>query len=90
MGDNVMRWKNFSEWKAYATTTLIHLKQKYADNQKVVADLNYLLTKLHYIRSRDLSNFLLWVHTVLRDDGVSELLDIIPTKEEIIPLLRGE
>ena len=85
-----MRWKNFNEWKAYATATLIHLKQKYADNQKVVSDLNYLLTKLRYLRSRDLSNFLLWCHTIIRDDDVKELLDIIPTQKEILPLIRGE
>jgi len=84
-----MRWKNFNEWKAYAVSTLIHLKQKYADNQKVISDINTLLTKLHYLRGRDLSNFLLWCHTIIHDDGVSELLDIIPTREEILTLIRS-
>ena len=84
-----MRWKNFNEWKAYAVATIIQLKQKYEGDQKVVADLNYLLAKLRYLRGRDLSNFLLWCHTIIRDDGVSELLDIIPTREEILTLIRS-
>ena len=84
-----MRWKDFGEWKAYATATLIHLKQKYRDNQKAISDINILLTKLHYLRGRDLSNFLLWVHTVIRDDGINELMEIIPTQDEILPLIRS-
>lgn len=82
-----MRWKNFSEWKAYTTAFLIHLKNKYKDDQKAINDLNTLLTKLHYLRGRDLSNWLLWCHIVMRDTGVRELIEIIPTQNEILNLI---
>jgi len=87
-----MRWKNFNEWKAYATATLMQLlaKAEQEDNVKLVSDINALLTRLRYLRGRDLSNFLLDVHTVRKYHGLQELMNIIPTQEEILPFIRGE
>lgn len=86
-----MRWKNFNEWKAYATAALMQLlsKVEQEDNVKLVSDINALLTRLRYLRSRDLSNFLLDVHTIRKYHGLQELLDIIPTQDEILALIRS-
>jgi len=86
-----LRWKNFNEWKAYATAVLMQLlsKAEKEDNKKLIGDINVLLTRLRYLRGRNLSNFLLDVHTVIRDDGAKELLDIIPTQDEILALIRS-
>ena len=82
-----MRWKSFNEWKTYTVSFLLNLRKKYENDQKVQSDIDLLLTKLHYLRGRDLGNFLHYCHIIIRDDGVRELYDIIPTPEEVAQLI---
>ena len=85
-----MRWRNFNEWKTYATSFLLELRRKHEDDNKIRSDIDVLLSKLHYLRGRDLGNFLHYCHIIIRDDGVKELYEIIPTPEEVAQLILSE
>ena len=82
-----MRWKSFNEWKTYAVAFLLNVRKKYEDDNKIRNDIDVLLRKLHYLRGRDLGNFLSYIHIVIRDDGVKELYEIIPKPEEVEKLI---
>jgi len=85
-----IRWKSFGEWKAFAVAHLLGLQKKYENDQKALNDIHSLLVKLHYLRGRDLSNFLFYCHLVVRDTKIGEILEIIPTVDEIGNLISGE
>lgn len=82
----------FSEWKTITMRKLITLShtEKYASNMKAKNDLNVLATKLQYLRSRDLASFLYLVHVAIRDTGITELLEIIPSEEDLIDMLKED
>jgi len=80
----------FSEWKAKTMVFLISLTEKYKDNSKALSDLNFLITKLQNLRSRDIASFLYYCHIVIRDTKISELIQIIPNQNEIIEILKEE
>jgi hypothetical protein len=85
-------FKDFNEWKTYTVAFLIELSKKYAEegNEKAVNDINFLLGKLQPLRSRDLGNFLYYVHIVIRDTKLKELYDIVPGSNEVIQLMSKE
>lgn len=76
----------FSEWKLKAMIRLIELTKKYEGNQKVVSDLNTVITKLHYAKQRDLSTILYYLYVIARDDGVREVLDLVPSEAEALSM----
>jgi hypothetical protein len=71
----------FSAWKSKATLKLIALKTKYKDNPKIAQDVDILITKLQYLKLRDLHSYLALVHHASAD--TEEFLEILPTEEEV-------
>jgi uncharacterized membrane protein len=73
--------RSFSTWKAKATLRLLALKTKYRDNPKIAQDIDTLITKLQYLRLRDLHSFFALVHEASSD--CEEFLSILPSEEEV-------
>jgi hypothetical protein len=71
----------FSAWKCKATLRLLSLKLKYKDNPKIAQDIDVLITKLQYLKLRDLASFLVLVHHASAD--CEEFLEILPKEEEV-------
>jgi hypothetical protein len=79
--------RSFSAWKAKATRRLIEIETKYKDNQKVLRDVDTLITKLMYLKIRDLSSFLALVREAAKD--AEEFLSILPSEEEVEEWFQG-
>ncbi|MCC6051398.1 MAG: hypothetical protein LM580_11865, partial [Thermofilum sp.] len=60
---------------------LLALKTKYKDDPKIAQDVDILVTKLQYLRLRDLHSFFALVHEASSD--CEEFLSILPTEEEV-------
>lgn len=75
----------FSEWKATTMRKLLELRKKYEElgNAKAVSDLSFLIDKLNYLRSRDLSSFMFYMHIVIRDTKITELYELLPSIDDI-------
>jgi hypothetical protein len=73
--------RSFSAWKSKAILRLLALKTKYKDNPKILQDIDILITKLQYLKLRDLHSYLAFVHHASAD--TEEFLSILPTEEEI-------
>jgi hypothetical protein len=73
--------RSFSAWKSKATLRLLALKTKYKDNPKICNDIDVLITKLQYLRLRDLHSYLTLVYEASSD--CEEFLSILPTEEEV-------
>jgi len=80
----------FSEWKAKSMVFLISLTEKYKDNHKALSDLNFLITKLQNLRSRDIASFLYYCYLVIHDTRINEVREIIPSRNEIVEILKEE
>ncbi|MCX8176195.1 MAG: hypothetical protein N3E48_03055 [Candidatus Bathyarchaeota archaeon] len=68
----------FEEWRTKTMTALIQLRKKYSENQKLVRDIDVLLTKLYYLHPNHLSSMIFYMYVVGRDNNVPEVLDLIP------------
>jgi hypothetical protein len=73
--------RSFSAWKSEATLRLLAMKTKCKDNPKVLQDIDILITKLQYLKLRNLNGFLALVHEVSKD--AEEFLSILPSEEEV-------
>jgi hypothetical protein len=73
--------RSFSAWKSKATLRLLALKTKYRDDPKIAQDVDILVTKLQYLRLRDLHSFFALVHETSSD--CEEFLSILPSEEEV-------
>jgi hypothetical protein len=73
--------RSFSAWKAQATLMLLALKTKHKDDPKIAQDVDVLVTKLQYLKLRDLASFLVLVHHASTD--TEEFLALLPTEEEV-------
>jgi hypothetical protein len=73
--------RSFSAWKSKATLRLLALKTKYKDDPKIAQDVDILITKLQYLRLRDLHSFFALVHEASSD--CEEFLSILPSEEEV-------
>jgi len=73
--------RSFSAWKSKATLRLLAMKTKYRDNPKVLQDIDVLITKIQYLKLRDLHSFLALVHETSKD--AEEFLSILPSEEEV-------
>jgi uncharacterized membrane protein len=80
----------FNEWKTLAMHRLVTIYDKYRDNVKAAADIDFLILKLKELRARDLGNFLAYVHMVKKAHNIPELRDIIPGAEEIKQMLEED
>jgi hypothetical protein len=73
--------RSFSAWKSKTILRLLALKTKYKDNPKILQDIDILITKLQYLKLRDLHSYLALVHHASAD--TEEFLSILPAEEEI-------
>jgi hypothetical protein len=73
--------RSFGAWKSKTTLRLLAMKTKYRDNPKVLQDIDILITKLQYLKLRDLNGFLALVHEASKD--AEEFLTILPSEEEV-------
>jgi len=73
--------RSFSQWKAETVLRLLAIKATHKDDQRIRQTVEALVTRLHYLRVRDLPSFLVLVHhaAVLTD----EFLSVLPTEEEV-------
>jgi len=78
----------FNRWKAQTMARLIEIKQKYADNRKVAQDVQAIITRLEYARSRDLPQILALLHHASAD--APEFLQLVPTADEVAKMYEGE
>jgi len=73
--------RSFPEWKATVILRLLEMKKRYAGNEKIERDINVLITKLQYLKSRDLSAWLVLLHHAATDSP--EFLELAPEAEEL-------
>jgi hypothetical protein len=73
--------RSFSAWKSRVILRLLALKTKYKDNPKIAQDVDILITKLQYLKLRDLHSYLALVHEASSD--CEEFLSILPSEEEV-------
>jgi len=73
--------RSFSEWKTWTVTRLLEIKRKNIGNEKIARDVDILITKLQYLRARDLSTWLILLHHASVD--CNEFLELLPTIEEL-------
>jgi len=73
--------RSFSEWKATTILRLLGMRKKYTGNEKILQDINVLITKLQYLRARDLSMWLVLLHHASVD--LDEFLELAPSIEEL-------
>jgi len=81
--------RSFSEWKAQAALRLMAIKASCKGDQRIQQAVDTLLTKLRYLRIRDLASFLVLLHhaAVLTE----EFLSVLPTEEEVMAwFAKGE
>lgn len=72
----------FSEWKAKTMRFLISFSQK-CEDQTLKQNIDNLIAKLQYLRTRDLANFMLSVNKIAEHYKKPELLNILPSEEEL-------
>ncbi|MEM4409687.1 MAG: hypothetical protein QXI19_13195 [Candidatus Caldarchaeum sp.] len=70
----------FREWKAKTMTALISLARE-ASDEKIKNDIDALMRKLSYLKSRDLSMFLSDLYHAAVDEP--KLLNLAPTSEQV-------
>jgi len=77
--------RDFSGWKAYAIAKLNEIFKKALENgnEKLANDCQTLITKLQYLRLRDLAGWMALVHHAYQYHKLKELLDILPSAEEV-------
>jgi len=73
--------RSFSEWKAMVILRLLEMKRKYSSDEKILRDINVLLSKLQYLRVRDLSTWLVLLYHAASD--LSEFLELLPRLEDL-------
>ena len=77
--------RSFSEWKTITISRLIEIKKKNTGDDirsnKIARDVDVLITKLQYLRARDLGTWLVLLYHASADS--EEFLELAPTAEEI-------
>jgi len=73
--------RSFSQWKAEAALRLLAIKAAHRDDQEVIRTVDTLVTRLHYLKVRDLASFLVLVHHAAT--LTEEFLLLLPSQEEV-------
>jgi hypothetical protein len=73
--------RDFYAWKTQAMIKLLSIKVAHKDNLKIVQDVDTLITKLQYLKVKELSSFIAMVHYASKD--TEEFLEILPTEKEV-------
>jgi len=80
--------RSFNQWKVEAALRLLEIKAIHRGNQEVVRAVDTLLTKLHYLKLRDLASFLVLLHHA--SSVAEEFLLLLPSQEEVREWFREE
>jgi pantothenate kinase-related protein Tda10 len=80
--------RDFYAWKAQAMIKLLAIKTAHKDNPKIAQDVDTLITKLQYLKVKELSSFIAIVYHASND--TEEFLSILPTEEEIEKWFESE
>jgi hypothetical protein len=83
-----MENEEFSEWKTLTAVKLLEIKKKYSSNEKIVRDVDILLTKLEYLRASDLAIWLVMLHHASTD--CPEFLEVLPSIDELKEWFKEE
>jgi len=73
--------RSFSQWKAEAALRLLAIKAAHHDDQEVIRTVDTLITKLHYLKVRDVASFLILVYHAAT--LTEEFLLLLPSQEEV-------
>jgi len=73
--------RSFSEWKTTTILKLLGMRKKYTGNEKILQDISVLITRLQYLKSRDLGMWLVLLHHAASDSP--EFLELAPSIEEL-------
>jgi len=73
--------RSFNQWKVEAALRLLEIKVHYRDNRRVQETVDALITKLHYLKLRDLASFLVLLHHA--SSVAEEFLLLLPSQEEV-------
>ena len=73
--------RTFSEWKTLTIRKLIEMRKRYSDDEKILQDINVLISRLQYLKSRDLGMWLVLLHHASAD--LMEFLELAPEAEEL-------
>jgi pantothenate kinase-related protein Tda10 len=73
--------RDFYAWKAQAMVKLLAIKAAHKDNPKIAQDVDTLITKLQYLKVKELSSFIATVYHASND--TEDFLMVLPTEEEI-------
>jgi len=73
--------RSFNQWKIETLLRLLEIKALHKDNQRVQETVDALITKLHYLKLRDLASFLVLVHHA--SSVAEEFLLLLPGMEEV-------
>lgn len=68
-------------WKTLMMRRLLELKKKYQNNQEIIENIDALIKKLYYLKSRDIVAFLKLLNDMSKE--APELLELLPKEEEI-------
>jgi len=80
--------RDFYAWKAQAMIKLLAIKAAHKDNPKIAQDVDTLITKLQYLKVKEISSFIAAVYYASTD--TEEFLIILPTEEEITKWFESE
>lgn len=72
----------FSEWKAKTMRFLIFFSKE-CEDQEIKQNIDNLIAKLQYLRTRDIANFMFSVHKIAKYYKKPELLNVLPSEEEL-------
>ena len=78
----------FNEWKTLTAYKLVKLSEKYKDDKKKQQTIDVLITRLHYLRSRDLGSFLILLYHGVQD--IPELKEILPDEESLKEMMLNQ
>jgi hypothetical protein len=74
--------RSFSAWKSQAMLRLIAIEAAHKGDAKIKRDVDTLITKLTYLKAKELYTFLALVHEASKD--CEDFLNMIPSEEEVI------
>ncbi|MBO3801785.1 MAG: hypothetical protein JTT12_05655 [Candidatus Brockarchaeota archaeon] len=76
-----------NEWKARAITKLVELSEK-TDNERIKREISILIKKINYASLYNLADIFYDVHTIAESEKFEEIMNVIPSEEELVKILR--
>jgi hypothetical protein len=74
--------RTFNTWKSQTMVRLIAIETAHKGDAKIKRDVDALITKLTYLKAKELHTFLALVYEAAKD--CEDFLNVIPAEEEVI------